>query len=251
MGLAEEYGRQFVWRDWERVFDALPLQPGDAVLDLGCAVGDQARELMERGARVVGVDLNEELLATARAKGSAEAEFRAADLRTLPDFGRRFDGIWSSFATAYLVALAPILRAWALHLRPGGWIALTEVDDMFGHEPLSSRTRGLLDAYAKDSLAAGRYDFHMGRKLPDHLRAAGFTVTLTFTVADQELSFDGPATDEVIEAWRERLGRMKLLHDACGPAYADVRDEFLACIARPDHRSTAKVCCCIGRKNAS
>jgi 2-polyprenyl-3-methyl-5-hydroxy-6-metoxy-1,4-benzoquinol methylase len=66
VSLASEYKRQFVWRDWPTVFDALPSLHGQLVLDLGCAVGDLAGELVARGARVIGVDLNEELLQEAR-----------------------------------------------------------------------------------------------------------------------------------------------------------------------------------------
>jgi 2-polyprenyl-3-methyl-5-hydroxy-6-metoxy-1,4-benzoquinol methylase len=66
MSLAEEYRRQLAWRSWAIILDALPLLPGHKVLDLGCAVGDQAAELAARGARVLGVDLDEELLQAAR-----------------------------------------------------------------------------------------------------------------------------------------------------------------------------------------
>jgi ubiquinone/menaquinone biosynthesis C-methylase UbiE len=42
MSLASEYRKQRAWRDWATVLDALPLAPGQLVLDLGCGVGDQA-----------------------------------------------------------------------------------------------------------------------------------------------------------------------------------------------------------------
>lgn len=244
MTLADEYRRQRAWRDWSRVLEALPPLAGRTVLDLGCAIGDQAAELVRRGARVIGVDGNAELLAEARARGLAGAEFRSGDLRALPELEAPADGIWCSFAAAYFPDLAPVLRAWRARLRPAGWVALTEVDDFLGHAPLGARTRELLEAYARDALAAGRYDFHMGRKLRGHLERAGFTVALELTLADQELAFDGPARPEVVAAWRDRLERMRLLRDACGSAFDAVREEFLACLARADHRSTATVRCC-------
>jgi len=63
-------------------------------------------------------------------------------------------------------------------------------------------------------------------------------------------AFDGPATVEVIEAWRARLEWMSLLRALCGAEFEQVRDDFLRCLAHPDHRTTAKVYCCIATKGA-
>jgi hypothetical protein len=88
----------------------------------------------------------------------------------------------------------------------------------------------------------------MGHKLRDHLERSGFQVSSVLTVVDQELSFDGPAQPEVVEAWRKRLDRMTLLRSFCGEDFENVREEFLCCLSRADHRSLAKVYCCIARK---
>jgi len=208
-------------------------------------VGDLAAELVNRGARVIGVDMNEELLREARSRQLPNAEFRTGDLRALPDFGIAADGLWCSFVAAYFPALPTALAAWARSLRSGGWIALTEIDDLFGHEPLSLRTKELFRSYADGAFAAGGYDFHMGHKLRGHLKGAGFIVSKTLTVEDQELSFSGPARPEVLDAWRSRLNRMKLFRDFCGPDIDRVQEEFLGCLTRADHQSVAKVYCCI------
>ena len=248
MSLSTDYKRQFLWRPWPTIFDALPPLQGRTVLDLGCGVGDQAAALAARGARVIGIDGNEELLREAQTRQIPNAEFQLADLHALPDLGIVVDGIWCSFAAAYFPDLAEILAAWSRRLRPGGWITLTEIDDLFGHEPLSARTKALFEAYAQDALAAGRYDFHMGRKLRDHLEQSGFTVSKVLMLEDQELSFSGPAPPEVVEAWRNRFDRMTLLRDFCGSDFEPVREEFLGCLRRADHRSTAKVHCCIASR---
>jgi SAM-dependent methyltransferase len=248
MNLASEYQRQWEWRDWASIFAALPPLARRRILDLGCGVGDQAAELVARGARVVGVDMLEELVQTAASRALQNAEFLSGDLRALPSLGA-FDGLWASFAAAYFPDLSVTLTGWMTELAPGGWVALTEVDDLFGHEPLTGPTKALFDAYAREALAAKRYDFHMGRKLRGEMRAAGLVVVEELTVRDQELSFDGPAKREVIEAWGLRLDRMKLLQDMCGTDFGRVRDEFLACLGRHDHRSLAKVHCCIGRND--
>lgn len=248
MSLARDYRRQWAWRDWPRVLDALPPLAGKLVLDLGCAVGDQAAALAARGARVIGVDVNEELLAEARSRSIGGVEFRLLDLRTLPDLGVVADGIWSSLAPAYFPDLPRVLESWAGHLRPGGWIALTEIDDLWAHEPLGAEARAIFDAYAREALEAGRYDFRMGRKLGASLEACGFTVGRTMTLEDRELSFAGPAPPEILEAWAGRLDRLKPLQELCGERFADVRAELLRCLARPDHRSAAKVVCCIATR---
>ena len=118
----------------------------------------------------------------------------------------------------------------------------------FGHEPLGDRAKTLLKAYAHDALVAGRYDFHMGRKLRDHLERSGFTVSKLLTLNDQELSFSGPARPEVLDEWRSRFDRMQLLRDFCGAAFDQVREEFLGCLMRTNHRSVATVYCCIATK---
>lgn len=245
MGVVEEYRRQFGWRAWGTLMDALPELTGRLVLDLGCGVGDQAAELVSRGARIIGLDANEELLNAARQKVSIGATFQYADLRALPEFTELADGIWCSFSAAYFVDFVPVLRSWSRRLRPGGWIALTEIDDLFGHEPLSFQSASLLNSYAKEAMQAGRYDFHMGRKLKKFLEEVGLHVHKELTPLDQEFSFVGPASPDVIEAWRARLERMKLLHVHCGGQFANVRNEFLACLQRTDHVSRAQVRFCL------
>lgn len=165
MSLAENYKRQFGWRDWPKIFDALPQLQGLTVLDLGCGVGDVAAELVARGARVIGIDMSEEFLREAKSRRLANAEFRTDDLRALPDLGVAADVLWCSFTTAYFPNLSAVLAAWTSNLGSNGWIVLTEIDDLFGHEPISDRAKALFRAYAEDALAAGRYDFPYGPQI--------------------------------------------------------------------------------------
>lgn len=250
MSLAAEYRQQYSWRPWNQILDELPLAPGQNILDLGCAVGDQARALAARGCSVIGLDSNPELIAAASASSPPRCRFLLGDLRHPPPLGPPADGLWSSFAAAYMTNLVAVLKTWAPLLRDGGWIALTEIDDLFGHQPLSERTRSLLQAFAGEARASGRYDFHMGGRLADSLAQAGFTVTRTLTLPDRELSFHGPAAPEVADAWRRRLQRMPGLRRFCPSEFAQVEEEFLACLSRPDHESMAKVITCIATKAA-
>lgn len=158
------------------------------------------------------------------------------------------DGIWCSFTAAYLTNLTEFLKTWCQFLRVAGWIAITEIENLFEHEPLSPRTRLLLQNFGHEAQAAGRYDFHMGSKLEGCLAQAGFAVRRVLTLPDQELTFQGPATPEVLEAWRKRFQRMPGLRSFCASEFANVQEEFLSCLSRPDHVSAAKVITCIATK---
>lgn len=250
MNLAEEYKNQYQWRSWDKAFDLLPDLDGQTVLDLGCAVGDQAADLIKRGARVIGIDINEDLLDEARSRCPQKAQFIRADFRNLseiPQLNEPVDGLWCSFAVAYLTDFSAVLNSWKRYIKKGGWIALTEIDNFFGHDPLSKNTKAMLDAYVQDAYRKRRYDFNMGKKLEDYLQKSGFTVTDNVALADREFSFSGPAPKEVLAAWQKRFDRMSLLHEFCGDRYTAIRDEFLSCLANKNHRSSCKVICCVGR----
>ena len=94
--------------------------PG-SVLDAGCGTGRVARELARRGVGVVGVDLDEDMLATARRR-SPELSWIRADLATAA-LGRAFDVVVA--AGNVMILLTPgsepaVIANMARHLRPGG-----------------------------------------------------------------------------------------------------------------------------------
>jgi SAM-dependent methyltransferase len=249
MSLSEEYQRQFELRSWQTMLELLPALAGTLVLDLGCNIGDQAAELAARGARVIGIDANKELLSVARTRGIPRAEFRSGDLTEPLDVSGFADGIWSSFVPAYFPDLTLRLKQWSQHSKPGGWIALTEIDDLFGQEPVQPATQALLAAYAADALVSNRYDFHMGHKLRTHLESAGFTISHDRTVEDKEFSRLGPLDANALASWASRLDRMRALQRFCGSEFDRVRSDFLAALASPIHRSKTTVHFCLATKS--
>jgi SAM-dependent methyltransferase len=91
------------------------------VLDAGCGTGRVGRELARRGLSVAGVDIDEEMLSTARRKGP-EADWHLADLATV-DLGRTFDAI--VMAGNVMIFVTPgsegaVLANMARHLAPAG-----------------------------------------------------------------------------------------------------------------------------------
>jgi SAM-dependent methyltransferase len=92
-----------------------------SVLDAGCGTGRVGRELARRGMDVVGVDLDPEMLATARQKAPA-VDWRLADLATV-DLGRSFDAVF--MAGNVMIFLTPgseaaVVANMARHLQPEG-----------------------------------------------------------------------------------------------------------------------------------
>ncbi len=92
-----------------------------SALDAGCGTGRIARELARRGVETVGVDLDDEMLSTARRKAPA-LEWHCADLATI-DLGRVFDVIL--LAGNVMIFLTPgsenaVMANLTRHLAPGG-----------------------------------------------------------------------------------------------------------------------------------
>ncbi len=92
-----------------------------SALDAGCGTGRVGRELSRRGVDVVGVDIDEGMLDTARRK-TPDVPWLLADLATL-NIGRTFDAI--VMAGNVMIFLAPrsealVVANMARHLAPGG-----------------------------------------------------------------------------------------------------------------------------------
>jgi ubiquinone/menaquinone biosynthesis C-methylase UbiE len=115
-----------------RLLDAVEVGPGDHVLDVGTGTGLVAFPAAARvGAEgtVLGVDISEEMLATAREKTGRMLEpghvaFRIMDAQalTLPDAS--FDVVVSLFAIHHLPDPAAAVREMHRVVRPGGRLAV-------------------------------------------------------------------------------------------------------------------------------
>lgn len=70
------------------------LQPGSLILDLGCGDGRDALIFSERGFKVTGIDLSDEMLNIARKKVNSGI-FEKMDIRSLKFKDCSFDGIWA------------------------------------------------------------------------------------------------------------------------------------------------------------
>lgn len=119
------FGIDRAWR--RRTIAALGLRPGARALDLACGSGDLAEEAARRGARVLGLDCSAGMLRRARARAPGCALVRG-DALCLPLADAALDAVVSGFALRNFVDLAAAFRECARALRPGGRIALLEID---------------------------------------------------------------------------------------------------------------------------
>ncbi len=124
---------------------------------------------------------------------------------------------------------------------PSPRLALIEMEDLFGHEPLSTEMKRDVQQFYEESRGAGRYDFMSGARLADAVRTAGLRVVHREALPDRELCFQGAANDEVLTAWRNRLARMNGLQNFLGAKYGVFKQAFLNALSAAEHRSTTKV----------
>ncbi len=136
MSIVEILSRQYRWRRWSDVYPYLGDISGAKVVDLGCGIGDQARDLSRLGAHVFGVDGNQDAIDHAKSRGIARAQFVCCNITDIEDSELKSHGVWASFIAAYFPRFDVLTRSIDSLLKPGGWLAITEVNDLFGHEPL-------------------------------------------------------------------------------------------------------------------
>ncbi len=113
------------WR--RRALDKIRVGPGDLVVDLACGTGDFCELVEARGARAFGVDFAREMLRQADERGLDFPKVQG-DGEWLPFRTGSVDVVTCGFALRNFVSLEGVLREIARILRPGGRMALVDVD---------------------------------------------------------------------------------------------------------------------------
>jgi demethylmenaquinone methyltransferase/2-methoxy-6-polyprenyl-1,4-benzoquinol methylase len=115
-------------RRWRRLAaQRLAIGPDDLVIDLGCGTGAMCELAARTGARVVGLDRAARMLERARARRVGAALLRA-DAARLPLRERCATVVTTAFTLRNVVSISDLLAEAARILRPGGRLALLEVD---------------------------------------------------------------------------------------------------------------------------
>lgn len=172
----------------------LELAPGLSVLDVGCGPGYVTAELARRvgeGGWVVGVDINEMFITTARAHAEENgvgriASFQQADFPPLPFPDRAFDRVLCKNVLEYVDSAGETLKEMARVLKGGGRVLVLDSDwDMLALDvsdpDLSDR---ILSAVKRTATREPR----IGRQLPRLFKAAGFANLKVDIIAWSDLS---------------------------------------------------------------
>jgi demethylmenaquinone methyltransferase/2-methoxy-6-polyprenyl-1,4-benzoquinol methylase len=113
------------WR--RRSLDKIEVGPDDFVVDLACGTGDFCELAAERGARVAGIDFALQMLRSARERG-LDCALVQGDAEWLPFCSGSVDVVTCGFALRNFVSLEAVMREIARILKPGGRVALIDVD---------------------------------------------------------------------------------------------------------------------------
>jgi demethylmenaquinone methyltransferase/2-methoxy-6-polyprenyl-1,4-benzoquinol methylase len=110
---------------WRRFLVSL-VPPGSEVLDVATGTGAVARELLQRGCRVTGLDQSREMLAEARRRLGGRVELVEASAEALPFGDASFDALTFTYLLRYVDDPATVLRELARVVRPRGVVASLE-----------------------------------------------------------------------------------------------------------------------------
>ena len=137
---AEVYEARFVpaiFGEWApHLVEAAGVAPGQAVLDVACGTGVVARTAADRmggRGRVVGLDLNEGMLAVA-GRLRPDIEWRQGDAAALPFEARCFDAVLCQAALMFFPDRAGALREMARVATPGATVAVQVWDRLEAQE---------------------------------------------------------------------------------------------------------------------
>ncbi len=238
MDLLKEYSNQNTWRDWERYLEKLPFNQNQIVYDLGCSIGTVSHLLAKKTKQVTGFDNDKALLEIANKGKENNCKFVDANIFTLdPNILEKCDGIWMSFAFAYMENPDLFIANWTKCLNDNGWFAIVDIDDLFsGHLAENNKFMKEIKAFERESEKSRTYDFKIGEKIKPLMEKNGLEIIIAEeNWYDVELNFSGKANKNIIENWRARLERMVHLKNHFGENYREFCDMFINLLSSEEH----------------
>ena len=178
----------------QTVLSLLPDLAGLTVLDIGCGSGRYLRELRDRRAHAIGLDLSEPMLAKAR---EITRRIARANLCALPIDSTSVDVIVCALALGDVPNLEIALVEMARVLRPGGCVVYSVV------HPVGATAGWSRTFEAKGRLAAINGYWHSVEDHRQACTAAGLTITAW---AEPQLSESGLPVALVVRASNRTAG---------------------------------------------
>ncbi len=168
-----------------RVLEAIALQPGERVADLGCGPGllalDMARQVGSAG-EVQCIDASDSMvgLATRRLQGLAHVHVRAGDVAALPYAEQSFDAAVCTQVYEYVLDVDRALAELQRVLKPGGRAVIVDTDweSCVWNSGDPARMRRVIESWDRHCPHP-----HLPARLGHQLREAGLEVRGIYVVA--------------------------------------------------------------------
>lgn len=157
----------------------LPAKP--SVLDIGCGPGMQTVALAKAlNSTIIALDVLEEYLKELKERALGEGlseliNIQEGDMNALPFKENSFDLIWSEGA-AYSMGFGSALQCWKPYLKPGGYLALSELV-WLSQEPPSEVSEFFRDEYPLMTDIPSNTDM---------IESAGYELIAHFTLPDSD-----------------------------------------------------------------
>jgi ubiquinone/menaquinone biosynthesis C-methylase UbiE len=191
---AREPGHDAYWYYREAFFDLLP-PPGDRTIELGCGEGRVARDLSERGHRVIGVEPSRTLVRHAR-DADAAGSYVVADGAAVPCTTGTFDLVVAYNSLRVVSDMRGTVQESARLLRPGGHLCAT-----VSHPAMDL---GRFVQSGPEMTFTIRPAYFDRRRVEDTIEMNGLSVTCrgwTYTLEDYVVAFERAGL--VVETMRE------------------------------------------------
>ena len=183
-----------------RILQALALQPGDRVLDVGSGPGHQAFEMSSvvgGTGHIAGVDAADSAIEIARRRCAAlnNVRFQRGEAANLPFDDATFDAVMSSQVFEYLDDVGRALAEMFRVLKPGGRVLIHDTDwgALLWHSSDPDRMARIMKVW-DGHLADPHLPQTLGRKLTD----AGFKNVRAEAVVPVETTYDPSSVSAIL-----------------------------------------------------
>lgn len=198
----------------EELAAKLDISPGDHLLDVGSGIGGPARYFANRfGCKVTGIDLTQEFCdlaqdLTGRVGLQDTVAFHIGDALNMPFKSASFDGAYSMNVSMNIADKPALYREIHRVLRPGGWLALSELAKGPGAEMVYPTPWA---ATAASSFLATPEDTRQ------NLADCGFAVESFEETADKVIEFGKRSREFVEQGHKPPHRAVQLIHGEAAP----------------------------------